>query len=328
MRSKRVCPESPLRTGVLANRVQEQSAWRKWLGRKAPTLVCFHLSTRLRALILQGHRRTSTPLWTFSLSFPKSRWQCLQPKNKPPLPSGALRFILFKLHTLFSFLGVCSIQCFSALCLCLFQWQSHACNTGCSCGNCRRTRWGFHPAADTKPPEKDKPCCRPQVRPSLLKNLPAVQKTWVRSLGQQDPLEKGMTNHSSILSWRIPWTEEPGGLHSMGSQSQTRLNDYTHTHTHTHTHTQRKGGPGEQALKKGQHDKVWWSPAWWSMMKSCMVLTQLKKIFKVSPSLQVNAYFNVMWQPGWERSLGENVHMYMNGWVPLLSSWNYHNTVN
>ena len=45
-----------------------------------------------------------------------------------------------------------------------------------------------------------------------------IGKTWVRSLGQEDPLEKGMATHSSILAWRIPWTEEPGGLQSMGSQ--------------------------------------------------------------------------------------------------------------
>ena len=51
-----------------------------------------------------------------------------------------------------------------------------------------------------------------------VKNLPAMQETWVRSLGQEDPLEKGMATHSSILAWRIPWTEEPGGLQSMGSQ--------------------------------------------------------------------------------------------------------------
>ena len=49
-----------------------------------------------------------------------------------------------------------------------------------------------------------------------VKNLPAVQETWVQSLGQEDPLEKGMATHSSILAWRIPWTEEPGGLQSMG----------------------------------------------------------------------------------------------------------------
>ena len=46
----------------------------------------------------------------------------------------------------------------------------------------------------------------------LVKNLPAMQETWVRFLGQQDPLEKEMATHSSILAWRISWTEEPGGL--------------------------------------------------------------------------------------------------------------------
>ena len=60
------------------------------------------------------------------------------------------------------------------------------------------------------------------VRTSLvaqrLKHLPAMWETWVRSLGREDPLEKEMANHSSILAWRIPWTEEPGGLQSMVSQ--------------------------------------------------------------------------------------------------------------
>ena len=46
----------------------------------------------------------------------------------------------------------------------------------------------------------------------MVKNLPAMQETWVRSLGPEDPLEKEMATHSSILVWRIPWTEEPGGL--------------------------------------------------------------------------------------------------------------------
>ena len=50
------------------------------------------------------------------------------------------------------------------------------------------------------------------------KNLPAVRETWVPSLGREDPLEKGMATHSSILAWRIPRTEEPGGLWFMGSQ--------------------------------------------------------------------------------------------------------------
>ena len=46
----------------------------------------------------------------------------------------------------------------------------------------------------------------------LVKNPPAMQETWVPSLGREDPLEKGMATHSSLLAWRIPWTEEPGGL--------------------------------------------------------------------------------------------------------------------
>ena len=52
----------------------------------------------------------------------------------------------------------------------------------------------------------------------MVKNLPAMWETWVRSLGQEDPLETEMATHSSTLAWRIPWTEEPGGLQSMGSQ--------------------------------------------------------------------------------------------------------------
>ena len=62
----------------------------------------------------------------------------------------------------------------------------------------------------------------PQKRASLvaqrLKCLPAMQETWVRSLGQEDPVEKEMATHSSILAWRIPWAEETGALQSTGSQ--------------------------------------------------------------------------------------------------------------
>ena len=53
----------------------------------------------------------------------------------------------------------------------------------------------------------------------LLKNLPVMQETWVQPLGWEDPLENRMATHSSILAWRIPWTGEPGGLQSMGSQT-------------------------------------------------------------------------------------------------------------
>ena len=60
----------------------------------------------------------------------------------------------------------------------------------------------------------------------MVKNPPAMQETWVRSLGQEDPLEKEMTHHSSTRAWKVLWTEEPGRLQSMGSQkSQTQLSD-------------------------------------------------------------------------------------------------------
>ena len=55
-------------------------------------------------------------------------------------------------------------------------------------------------------------------------NLPAMQETWVQFLGWEDPLEKGMVTHSSILAWRIPRTEEPGGLQSMGLQRDQHNN--------------------------------------------------------------------------------------------------------
>ena len=73
----------------------------------------------------------------------------------------------------------------------------------------------------------------PSMRPwaslvaQRLKRLPAMRETWVQSLGREDPLEKEMATHSSILAWRIPWREEPGGLQSIGSQSWT-LTHFTH----------------------------------------------------------------------------------------------------
>ena len=61
-----------------------------------------------------------------------------------------------------------------------------------------------------------------------LKHLPAMWETWVRSLGQEDPLEKEMATHSSILAWRIPWTEELGGLQSTGHK-ELDTTDFTFT---------------------------------------------------------------------------------------------------
>ena len=61
-----------------------------------------------------------------------------------------------------------------------------------------------------------------------------MQKTWIQSLGQEYPLEKGMAIHSSILAWKIPWTEEPGGPQSIGLQSLMQLSDWACAHTGTH----------------------------------------------------------------------------------------------
>ena len=66
-----------------------------------------------------------------------------------------------------------------------------------------------------------------------VKNPPAVQETWLWSLSWEDPLEKGMATHSSILTWRIPWSEEPGGLQSVGFE-RVGHNWVPNTHTHTH----------------------------------------------------------------------------------------------
>ena len=71
----------------------------------------------------------------------------------------------------------------------------------------------------------------------MVKNLPAVGETWVLSLGREDPLEEGMATHSSILAWRILWTEEPGGLQSMGSQR------VGHACVPEHSTAQHPGGP-------------------------------------------------------------------------------------
>ena len=64
----------------------------------------------------------------------------------------------------------------------------------------------------------------------MVNNLPAMQETGVQSLDWEDPLEKGMATHSSILAWRIPWTEEPGGLWSTESQRWDMTKETAHTH--------------------------------------------------------------------------------------------------
>ena len=97
-----------------------------------------------------------------------------------------------------------------------------------------------------------------------------TQETQVQSLGREDPQEEEIATHSDFLTWRIPWTEEPGGLQSMGSKkSWTRLSVHTHTHTHTRTGGSREGlpllaswDPGLRReslswLLKGEKDPKW-----------------------------------------------------------------------
>ena len=82
-----------------------------------------------------------------------------------------------------------------------------------------------------------------------VRNPPGVREARVPSLGREDPPEEGMVTHCSILAWRIPWTEEPGGPQSMGSQRVRH--DFTHTHTHTHTHTCAHPSVAETRLPTG-----------------------------------------------------------------------------
>ena len=67
----------------------------------------------------------------------------------------------------------------------------------------------------------------------MVENLSAMQESHVQSLGREDPLEKETVAHSGILAWRIPWTEEPCRLQSMGSQESDMTERLKHTHTHT-----------------------------------------------------------------------------------------------
>ena len=69
---------------------------------------------------------------------------------------------------------------------------------------------------------------------SAVKNLPAMQETWVRALGQEDPLEKEMETHSSILAWESPWTEEPDRLQSMGHDKLDTTEQLNTTTKHTY----------------------------------------------------------------------------------------------
>ena len=113
-----------------------------------------------------------------------------------------------------------------------------------------------------------------------IQNLPAVWKTQVQFLGQEDPLEKGMATHSSMLAWRIPWTEEPGGLQSMWSQ---RVRACTHTNkagtAHACTHTQ-----------NFKRENSWHQEA----ATSCSVKLPPSKIYVISSSKHI-LHHEILW---------------------------------
>ena len=88
--------------------------------------------------------------------------------------------------------------------------------------------WGGGQCASVSSPTTTEFLClktKTSLVAQTVKNSPAMQEMWVRSLGREGPLGKEMANHSSTLAWRIPWTEEPGGLQSMGLWSWTQLSD-------------------------------------------------------------------------------------------------------
>ena len=145
-----------------------------------------------------------------------------------------------------------------------------------------------------------------------------MQDTWVQSLGWE-VLEKGMANQSSILAWRIPWIEEPGGLQSMGSQSQTSLNDNTHTHRWADTCSwggEAEGGwntgsmvrvPGNKAPRVATSSNFSGeisAPGSWP-------LTEHEHQPHSAPALVERSYPGT--QHSWETQVGKDAHVHLFG---------------
>src|SRR5574341_1263845 len=108
----------------------------------------------------------------------------------------------------------------------------------------------------------------------MVKSLPAMQETQVRSLGQEDPLEKEMATHSSILAGRIPWTEEPGGLQSMGSL-ESDTTERLHLHFSLSCIGEGNGNPLQcSCLENPRDEEAWWAAVYGAAQSQ----TRLKRL--------------------------------------------------
>ena len=126
----------------------------------------------------------------------------------------------------------------------------------------------------------------------MVKNPPAMQKTWLWSLSWEDPLEKGMATHSSTLTWRIPWSEEPGGLQSMGFE---RVGHNWATNTHTQDDLDPLLGMAVSSSRGDLAFKDWWFISlgdylWWLF---CVIIFlpkyhQSRSLFLVSAASQLS----------------------------------------
>ena len=141
----------------------------------------------------------------------------------------------------------------------------------------------------------------------MVKSPPAIQEIWVQSLGREDALEKGMATHSSILAWRIPWTEEPGGLQSMGLQSQTRLSNY---HIHFSLSLRLEGLEDQRGmvLKCPSADE-WIQKVWYIHTMECM--PQKKRNIAICRNMDRPRDYRTKWSKAdRKRQMYNNPYMY------------------
>ena len=152
----------------------------------------------------------------------------------------------------------------------------------------------------------------------MVKNLPAIQETWVWSLGREDPLKTGMATHSSILAWRIPWTEEAGGLQSLGLQSQTRQR-LTHAETQPQitkeVEFRSEKAVGKRLRKLGQEEYFsenlgWWGWGWGCSPTHCnfsfRILTVTSPPSPLSALCSFMLWMTVLWMSLKSKGQAEN----------------------